>query len=109
MQAVGEVERAGEGQGRVFTEAQAGRGDAVFGGRRVAGLQRFEGSQPGDVEGRLGDVRRVEAFGRAVDANAQQIEPEHVGGLVEQPAGRRQPVAQVLGHADRLGALAGEQ
>ena len=76
LQAVFEVHDAGEDQGRVLAEAQAGRGFARERRRRAIRSQAFERRQAATNSAGWLRIGRVEFFGRPFEAELRQVVAE---------------------------------
>ena len=111
-QAVFEIHHAGEHQGRVFAQAQAGRRLATLHRRGIVGFQRFQGRQAGDEQRRLAMDGRIEQFGRPLEADLGQIVAQQRAGPIEQVARRpaaTRPIAAPCRRSEPLGPERGKR
>ena len=95
--------------GRVFAQAQAGRG--LAGQHHVGrlGPQRLQRRQTGDEDRRLAVDGRIELVGRALEAELRQVVAEHLGGAIIETADAGQRLGQPLAHPHRLAPCPGKR
>ena len=104
-----EIHHAGEHQGRVLAEAQAGRRRAALDQLGRVLLQLLQRGEAGDEQRRLAVHGRIELLRRAFGAELVEVVAEHLGRAIEQRPCRGHLRAHGRAHADGLSALAGEE
>mmetsp|Transcript_34182 Transcript_34182/g.74062 ORF Transcript_34182/g.74062 Transcript_34182/m.74062 type:complete len:334 (-) Transcript_34182:350-1351(-) len=111
LQSVLKADGAGKAQGRVLSQAQP-RGDVARVDDLLASLllaQLLDRRHGRHEDGRLRHRRRVELICRAVDANVEEVVPQHLGRFAEEGLGGGDLLADARAHAYALRALSGEE
>ena len=103
------LHHAGKHHGRVLAQTQTGRGRTGLDHRRRFALQRLQGRQAGDEQGRLADDGRIEFLFRTFESRSAPDRSPALRLPDRTVGGPTQAFRQLTPHAHRLGTLTRKQ